>query len=453
MHWKNNSQVKVGLFVLGVLVILIYITLRIGGSGFSAGGHYTVYVAVNSAVGLTKKAPVQIAGVPVGFVSDIELIENQKARLKLKIKRGVLVSSDAQVQIKAQGFLGDTYIEIYQPGPITTQLETGQTLNNVATYGDISQVAGQVGAIAEDIKAVTATLKTLMAGDDSSFAKSLKNIEAITSSLGRVSVQNEGNLNTIVANLKALSENLNLIVARNTSNVDQTLGDLADAASKIRNGEGTIGRLINDDETVEKLNESLDQLNNVLGTTSKMQIDLGYKTEYLGTTEAFKHYVSLKLKPKPDKYFIFEFVDDPAPDSSFETRQTTITSGGVSTEVTEEIETTQEDKFRFTAQLAKEFYGLTVRGGLIESSGGVGLDYDYGPFGVDLSFFDLETKRGEKPHLKAGGSVNLTKNLFLTGGLDDMLNPDQDTDWYMGAGLEITDEDLKSIFGLMSLKP
>ncbi len=446
-----NKQTKVGLFVVITLVLLGYATLRISKGGFTSGGTYPVYMDVISAGGINNKTPVQIAGIQVGNVGEIELVDNNRARVTLNIKNKVTLSSDVQARVKSVGFLGDTFIELYQPGPMLARLAEGSTIVQVEAGGDFGDVTNQISSIAGDVKAITTTLKKLMAGDDSSFSRSLLNIEKITDALTRVSTQNESNVNAIIANLRAMSENLNAMVAQNRGHVDNTMENMDAITDKVRRGEGTIGRLVNDDETVDKLNESIDNLNDLLGGANKTKLSLGYHTEYLGTSTDFKHYVSLDIKPKPDKYLMLELVQDPAPDSKNETRTTQITSGGVTNTIVEEIETTSFDKFRFSAQLAKEFNNFTVRGGLIESSGGVGIDYNKGPIGVKVSAFDFETNRGERPHLKAIGTVNLTKGVYVLGGIDDFISNQQDPDWVMGIGFKIDDDDIKNLMSLTTL--
>lgn len=447
-----NKQTKVGLFVIIILSLLAYATLRISKSGLGGGGTYPVYVEVQSAGGITKKTPVQIAGIQVGSVGDVELIDNNRARIKLHIKKKIKLSQDVQARIKSVGFLGDTFIELYQPGPVIVPLAAGDTIRQVETGGDFGEVTNQISSIASDVKAITSTLKTLMAGEDSSFSRSLLNIEKITDALTRVSVANEQNVNAIITNLRAMSENLNHMVAQNMGRVDNTMENMEAITDKVRRGEGTIGRLVNDDTTVDKLNESIDNLNDLLGGASKTKLSVGYHTEYLGATEKFKHYVGLDIKPKPDKYLMLELVQDPAPDSKNTITETRITSGGVTNTVREEVETTNVDNFRFSAQLAKEFYNFRVRGGIIESSGGVGVDYQQGPIGVQVSAFDFETDRGERPHLKAMGTVNVTKGLYLLGGMDDFISNQQDPDWFMGVGFKMDDDDLKNLMSLTSLR-
>lgn len=445
-----NPTLKVGLFVLLAIVVLTLITLKVSKTSLTPGGTYKIYLMVEAADGITKKTPVQIAGIQVGYVSDIELVENNRARLTLSLGKKVKISQDVEARIKSVGFLGDTYIELYQKGPIVSTLPEKSVVTNVHSYGDFSSLTGQLSSVAEDVKAITTTMRGLMAGDDSSFATSIKNIEKLTTALARVAVQNEQNLNIMLANFRALSQDLAGMVDRNSPRVDATMDNIDVITSKIRNGEGTVGKLINDETTVNKINDSLDSLNGVLGGVNRLRVDLGFHTEYLGNRGDMKHYVGLALRPRPDKAFLFDFVSDPSPAPNRQKRDTTITSGGVTSTVHEEIKTADIDQFRISAQLAKQFYGLTVRGGIIESRGGVGLDYQEGPLGLSLSAFDFGNK-DNGTHLKATGTFNVTRSLYLMGGADNIISKTQDPDLVVGAGFQFTDDDIKSLLGMINL--
>jgi phospholipid/cholesterol/gamma-HCH transport system substrate-binding protein len=129
-------------------------------------------------------------------------------------------------------------------------------------------------------------------------------------------------------------------------------------------------------------------------------------------------------------------------------KDTEITAGGTTNTIHTLTSTYEPEKFRFSAQLAKKIYDFTLRGGIIESRGGVGLDYDKGPLSLKFSAFDFSTKYGDKPHLKAWGSLNLTKNFYFVGGADDIINPHQPVDWFVGGGLRLVDEDVKNLIGI-----
>lgn len=440
----NSKNYKAGLFVLGTLILLGYMILRVNQDGFLFSNSYKLHMTVATAAGLAYKTPVQIAGVPVGIVSDIKLDQNSRAKLTLEINKDVKIFDGAKANIKTTGILGDAYVEILQPGELGEALAEGSSIESVQGFSDLNSVTDTMGQIAEDVKAITTQMRKLMAGDDSSFDKTFKNIEKITAYLAR----NENNVNVSMSNIKAITENLNAILAANRSMIYQSATNVAGITGSINEGEGTIGRLVKSDETLEKIHESLDNLNNLVGGVNRFNVKLGGHTEFLGGTGDFKNYVTFALQPRPDKFFLFEVVSDPNPSFTRTVEETTVTTGGQSTSITTQRQFKELDDLRFSAQFAKKFQNFTMRGGLIESTGGVGLDYAQGPIGVQFSAFDFKTDDGEKPHLKVMSTAHVTNTFYLLGGFDDFINPNQDLDWFVGAGFSFNDEDIKNLFGL-----
>ena len=445
---KNNF--KAGLFVLLTLILLVFMILKVSQGGLFHAGDYTLYMDVPSAVGLDKNTPIQVAGVTVGTIDDIRLTPSNLARLKLSIRPGVKINSGAQGILKQTGILGDAYVDLV-PGPASAPLlKAGDVISDVSRQGDLMSVTGQFSMIADDVQAITKQMKKVMAGDDSSFAVSMHNIEKITTSLSQVMNQNQDNINVIIANMKVISQNLNTVISHNMEHVNGTLANVDNITTDINNGKGTIGRLLKDDETIEKINDTLDSVKDFVGGASRLTVDMGAHSEYLAGTQHFKNYVSLALKPRPDKYFLFEVSSDPDPSYTTTKENTTVVSGGT----TNTIDVTKQSKtlgaFQISAELAKKFQNATFRGGLIESTGGLGFDYDQGPLGVQFSAFDFKTDYGQRPHLKAMGTLHVTPSFYLLSGLDDFINPDQDLDWFFGGGLNFTDDDIKSLLGLFT---
>lgn len=446
----NSKNAKAGIFVFITLIVLFAIILRISQGRLFFGGDYTVYMDVDSAVGLARNTPVQIAGVDVGIVKAIRLAGSSHARLVLSIENGVMISTDAVGRIKTTGILGDAFIEIYQKDPIAQEIQDEGVIKNVEIHGDLSSITNEFSTIAHDVKAITSQMKKVMAGDDSPFDKTMKNLEKITDSVASLALKNEKNIDAIIANLKLVSQNMNYMVQKGMPHINNAFANIDDVTMGLAEGQGTIGKLLKDDTTVEKLNDTLDSVSSALGGFNKLKFDLGAHTEFLGGTSNFKNYVALAIQPRPDKSFLFEAVSDPDPSFTTVTEDTIVTSGGTTSTVTTERRTKNLNKFLFSAQIAKKFEDFTIRGGLIESSGGVGLDYDQGPLGLKFSAFDFKTDRGQKPHLKFMGTTQLTKTLYLLGGIDDFINRNQSLDWFFGAGIRFTDDDLKSVLGLIS---
>ena len=450
MDFKGMSaEFKVGIFAIVVIAIIAWATVRVSDRTSVSGSGYTLTAVFDNATGLKKKAPVELAGVQIGVVKNIKLVDSSRAKVDLLISKGVRLSEGTKSILRTRGFLGETYVEIIPGAPDLPQIqEDGEILFSART-GDINSLVGQFTTIADDIKHVTSSLRTMVGKDQSApINKIVDNLETFTEAIKNVTLRNEGNIDRVTANLAAMTDQLREIIVRGQVDVEESMSRIASITRKIDEGKGTVGRLVNDEETVDKLNEAVDNLNETLGGFKRMEMEVGYHVEYLTQSEDFKHYVSLALAPAPDKAFLFDIVSDPDPRPTIVQRDTAVTVGGTTTNVTTETATIDREKIKFSAQLAKKFYDFTLRGGIIESTGGVGLDYDKGPFGIHFSAFDLSTRFDQKPHLKLFGNVNITDNFYMLGGADDMLRQNDKPDWFVGAGFRMADDDVKNVIGL-----
>jgi phospholipid/cholesterol/gamma-HCH transport system substrate-binding protein len=107
----------------------------------------------------------------------------------------------------------------------------------------------------------------------------------------------------------------------------------------------------------------------------------------------------------------------------------------------------QEDtQFKFGVQYARRFGFVTLRGGLIESSAGGGMDVhafaDHVMLSADLFRFD----ENSRPRLRASLLVEFYKYLFAWAGGDELMYPSTRADLFYGLGVRFTDDDLKILF-------
>lgn len=451
---RLSQEMKVGLFAAIVIFIAAFITIKVSERAVTAGRGYKLVTVFSNATGLKIKAPVELAGVQVGVVKDIELMDSRQAKVTVLLNRKVKLPADSRAMLRTRGFLGETYVELI-PGMAQEEiLRPGERIYDTATSGDINQLVNQFNDIAADIKAVTSSLRDLVGRDDTApINRIVKNLEEFTESIRDITVTNQANVNRIANNLAEFTTELKGIINRGRTDVEDSIANIASITRKIDEGRGTVGRLVNDEETVDKLNTAIDNLNETLGGFHKLETEIGYHTEFMTRTHDFKHFVHFALKPAPDKAFLFDLVADPDPTPVHVERTTDVTVNNNTTTVQTHTATINRNALRFSAQLAKRFYDFQLRGGIIENTGGVGADYFYGPFAVHADAYDLTTRYGQRPHIKAGAEVNITKNFFLLGGADDIINPNQPVDYFVGAGFRLIDEDIKKLgqYGATSL--
>jgi phospholipid/cholesterol/gamma-HCH transport system substrate-binding protein len=171
-----------------------------------------------------------------------------------------------------------------------------------------------------------------------------------------------------------------------------------------------------------------------------MQTVVGFRTEYMFPKS--KSYFSLELKPRADKYYIFEMTNDPYGKYA----RTTITTTPGSSVTTE----TYEDRFKFSLMFAKRWGDAALRVGLIESTGGIGGDYflfsDKMKVSIDAWNFNSKELDNTNAHIKAAASYMLGNTLFVNGGVDNVMNAKRSAA-FVGIGLRFNDEDLKYLIG------
>ena len=487
---KNaGAEIKVGLFVLAGIIILTYMSVKVGKFDFGRKKGYKIFAYFDNASGLNIDVPVEIAGIEVGRVEDIGL-ERRKAKITMRIAPDTSIPSDSKAFIRTKGVLGDKFIQIIPGKPESPPIKDGERIVDTYTPTDIDQLINTIGEVALDIRKVSRSLGNVLGGKEGEdkMRQILDNITTSTASLNRIIEDNEKRISSLLINFSEFSKDIKDVSHANKEYINRIVIDIKETttqlkeaveafsmiAKKIERGEGTLGRLIHDTTTIEDLNETLASLKRVSekidagkGTIGKLindekmaedlgetvteirdyfarmdafRFDIDFHGEYLTRNNDTKYYLNLKIQPKADKYYLLGLVSDPAGVETVTDTTITETPGG--TRTVHQVKR-ERDKLKFNAQIAKRYYDLVLRGGIIESTGGIGLDYYlFGDrFKLSLEAFDFNIDR--EAHLKGAVDFTFFKYLYLTAGFDDFLNDEGDSSFFIGAGLRFEDDDIK----------
>jgi phospholipid/cholesterol/gamma-HCH transport system substrate-binding protein len=87
---------------------------------------------------------------------------------------------------------------------------------------------------------------------------------------------------------------------------------------------------------------------------------------------------------------------------------------------------------------------MTGRIGIIENSGGVGLDAHLLDDALELSADVFAFDENVNPRVKLWALYTFFSHLYIASGIDDVWNEER-TDFFVGAGLSFNDEDLKAL--------
>jgi phospholipid/cholesterol/gamma-HCH transport system substrate-binding protein len=460
---KLSAEAKVGLLVIVGSILLLFMTLLVGKYQFGEKKGYILQAAFDSVAGLDTKAEVRMAGVKIGLVEKVEL-EDSRAKVTMQIYPEVKIARGTEAAIKTKGLLGDKYVEFV---PIkgeprkpsaggVSYYHDGERVQATVSPSDVDKLINQLSSISDDIKQVTASLSQVFGTERGTrsmedilgdLRQTMANIKDFSTTL-----QNDGS--EMVMRLNELAASLNGVVGENRDNLKMTMENIKEASKsaelalssidnavrKIDRGEGTLGKLVNDEGMYNNIDSAAKGISDVTSRVERMKTIVAFRSEYMFPDA--KSYATLELKPKFDQYYIFEIVSDPF--SNYNRTTTTTTPGN--TVVTE----TYEDKFKFSLEFAKRWGNLALRLGLIESTGGVGADYfafdDRIKFSVDSWNFSSKEPDNDKAHVKATATVGLGKTVYLNAGYDNILNSRR-ASGFVGLGLRFDDDDLKYLLG------
>ncbi len=478
-----NTAAKVGAFFLVVLAITGLLVWKIEDIRIGHGHPRKVTVQFKDVGGLDEKSAVRVAGVRVGKVSKIRLVEG-KALVDVELDPNVALRQGASASIESLGLLGEKYVELV-PGPFGAAPlpDNSVILGGVpVSFDEITKLARDIEV---DIKSITKTLKESIGGREGQerLTDIVENMRLISEQVRAMVESNRVSVDATVANFREFSSAMTELVARvdslvasNEGSVSGSLSNIREISGKletttdnlnqitgrIREGEGTVGKLVQSEETHKNLNDALVAvkegvagLNKALGAAARMKIDLGVRSEYLADSSKGKAYFTLDVDPKDSpRFYRLELSSQPfgKRKNTSTIERTVFPDGHVEQTITDTEE--RKDEFAISALFGYRWKDFGVRAGLLESRGGAGIDYmtlkDRLRFSADLWDFN---RPGFSAHAKLTSRYYFSPSVFVTGGWDDFLNRDRKADsLFFGAGLRWSDEDIKYLLGTIPIK-
>lgn len=488
-----NQAIKVGLFVAICLAVLGVLIFKVEDLRLFGSEGRQVVALFDSVAGLNDKAPVRVAGVRVGQVEGIGL-EGRRARVTLLLEEPVDLKEGARATIANAGILGDKYVELI-PGPSDapplaegtviegeTPVTFDEALQRFDSLGQsLQQITGDVsrqGDLGQTIRRLLANLEATSADVRALVAANRDQVDATVANFERFSEILARELPRLTDQVGGLLDQVDSVVAENrdefrdslenirqvSENIQTSVENLNDITSQVRSGEGTLGKLFYDDEAHDSLVSTLGaveggvaSLSDTLGRVRKLELQLGLEgTIYPDASSATgdddgEGGAAFRLRlssSNPRRFYRVGVVNTPQGKVSEETRIITTTLPDGSVETTTIVEETTENDFTFNAQVAYVLGDFELRAGLIESSGGAGVDWHLFDRRLVLSMeaFDFSRPDDLDPHLRFTTRFHLNPNIYLLGGYDDPL-ADEFESVFFGAGITWTDDDLKYLLG------
>jgi phospholipid/cholesterol/gamma-HCH transport system substrate-binding protein len=498
---KLVTPFRVGLLVLtaGAFFFAFFMFARKG--GLSDKESIDVWAYFRDASGLSAKSRVQIAGIAVGEISGITL-EGTRAKVRLRIRDDVELRQDAVLTKRSESLLGDYLLDLNPGTEQAPLMERGGQIKRVIDTQGMEAVFESLSQITADIQQVTAALRDVLGGErgagslqrivenlihlsesvDNTVRTSgeklnaiLANFEGVSEDVRGLTAENEAEITRIVTNIEGITKDVREVLAtvkhvvgtnegdlkegvaslkETIQKMDRTLGNLEQITQTVREGEGTVGALLSDKQLGQKLSETLADVADFANRLTGLQVEVGLNASYLLTQGRAKNGISVRIIPKPDKYYLLEVIDDPRGLVEVQVVQNNPPGSGQPVVQTQKI---IRETYKISAQFAKRYYFTTLRFGLIESTGGVGADIHFLKDALELKMdaFNFSAEELRYPRLRATLRAQAFDHLFVMAGMDDILNAQQrDTatqrliagrDFFFGGGLFFTDDDLRAL--------
>ncbi|NND79679.1 MAG: MCE family protein [Maribacter sp.] len=284
---KLSREIKTGIIVVGgiLLFILGFSYLKSTPLFDNSKTFYAVYKHVG---GLQTGTQVTINGFNVGKVNDIRFKDNYGNLLvTFSVNNSFTFSKNSTAELYDTGIIGGKGIQIKPVFDGSPTAQSGDTLTTSTRPGLTDLVQQKLTPLQQKIEGAFTNADTLLMNVNevldaktkndlresiAGLNKLMKSLESSAEVLNRLLKNNQGKLDSSLTNFNELSSNFaklsdslnNAGLGRTLTSLESTVSNLDKILSQIENGEGSLGKLTNDEELYDNLNSATRELDLLL---------------------------------------------------------------------------------------------------------------------------------------------------------------------------------------------
>ncbi len=433
-----KRDVKVGIFFTGALVVLAVFIFVVGNlSNLFRRPGYPIYIRYETSLGLDKTAAVKMAGIKIGYVKDIQL-EGRRSKVVLSIYPRYRIPHGSKAVQSVQGLLGEKFVDVV-PSIEDEFLKPGDDLVPGASTG-LDQLTPMLTSLGNDLQQVARNLRE-MTGKETrdNLDQAIKNLADVTGEIRTFLAENRAKASRTISDVSDTAHNVDNRVRSLSESADATLtelrqlleenrGDIRGSVTKLREvldkldesvtllnktlakvdrGEGTAGKLVNDEALYNESTAAVKDFRKVADSVSSLKLHLDVRGAWFARSEYLKGYFNLGVWYKNKAFFLGQIVEEPATDT-----------------------------FAYSAQGGMRFGAFAPRAGIVESEFGAGLDYYAFKDRLVLSVEGLDFNRASSPLFRTFARFYPHKNVYLILGLEDFTLSDRREVFFgLGAGI------------------
>lgn len=251
---KTINNIKLGLFVVAGMLFLIVMLYMIGKDQNLFGRNIELKAHFSNAQGLVKGNNVKYSGIQVGTVKAVKLINDTIVEVVMLIEEKIKsnISKNAIVSIGTEGFIGNKIVSILPGIGHAEAVEDGDMLasKKIISTDDMLETLSvsnkNIAIISEELK---------------STVQQINNSKALWQLLSD---------KTLPANLRKAAMNINQATAK----ANNTVNDFHDLLADVKDGKGSLGRILTDTSFAVQMADALEKLKQVGDNANKLSDEI-----------------------------------------------------------------------------------------------------------------------------------------------------------------------------------
>ena len=284
---KISKEIKTAIIVLlGIGTFFVGFNFLKGSNIFKQ--EKVIYTVYGQVEGLVNGAKVTINGLTIGKITQIDFLPNStKILVTMDVRDNLTFSNKSKAVLYETGLIGGKAISIQPDFSIAQPIQTGDTLASATKPGLTELVNQQIAPLQEKITSTLTSVDSLFAGvsnvlnKDSQnnlkrtleqLAQAADNTNKASNSIAKLLSKNEETLSNSFSDIANTSNNLSQLTD-SLSEVDfkklikeyETIAVNMNALlNKLEAGEGTAGKLLNNDTLYQNLNYTVEELGQLI---------------------------------------------------------------------------------------------------------------------------------------------------------------------------------------------
>jgi phospholipid/cholesterol/gamma-HCH transport system substrate-binding protein len=282
---KISREVKTAILVISGIVMMIYLFNYLKGINIlSSNAEYYTIFDYNA---LDTSAPVTIKGNKIGKIASIEYdTKTGKTKVTISVEKDIKFSTNSKIKLYETGLMGGNGLAIV-PEPGEKIAESGDFLESITESGIIrtltenfSGISSTLGTTMESADTLLINLNRLVVDDSEEGLKrtiadlnlTVASFNRLSSSINALVSKNDAELSSAIKNFNAISSDLAVLsndlkdvkLSESIAKLENTLDNVNSLMADVKNGNGTLGKLMTDDKLYNNLEGAAKQMEQLL---------------------------------------------------------------------------------------------------------------------------------------------------------------------------------------------